>query len=177
MKRLILTASLAIAAIMVAPVASASALEATGVCEIKGTATFGAPLKLTVPTKTTYSFESAAVEGGKCESIPATKFEKAKVSGNGELSCKEGKEEGAGTGTIEFEIVGLAKEKHEFEFKFSAVGPFVVFETVTKPGIGAKGGGKANGVASFANDTAGLEKCAAGTAGSLKFTAVAVGTI
>jgi hypothetical protein len=164
MKKLILIAVLTTVAAVVAPIASASAAEPVGSCEIKGEAKFTPEIELTPKAKVGYKFESS---GGKCETVPATTFVKATVTGTGDIGCLASTEEApVGKGTLKYKL-GAEEVSKEFEFEFVAAGALVVFKT--------KGGVISAGFATFGAE--GLEKCEKGKVASLPFTAFATGTV
>jgi hypothetical protein len=121
MKKLILVAAVAIAAVVAAPITSASADKFKGNCFVEGKATFGVGLGFSTPVenmlqKTTYEFKSAPVEAKNkkaqvvfCtgEDLTTTEAgpwtgEGAEVTGGkGELECgTKSRDEGGGTATI-----------------------------------------------------------------------------
>jgi hypothetical protein len=119
MKRLILIASLCITAVVVAPIASASAEGAkfAGKCEFKGTATFAPGNLSPVPAALEYKFKGTA----ECETQPGKEKLKGKVevSGKGTLSCgvSLGLE---GAGTLKLSKTGT-EPWEEYEFKLTIV--------------------------------------------------------
>jgi hypothetical protein len=180
MKKVIVVAGLAVLAIAVAPVASASAAELKGECTIEGVATFGHALSPKA-LQNTYKFTSTSV---KCAGLNGTTPETgvtgaAEVSGAGQLSCAvsngalqtpAGAVTGAGKITLSN---GAAVEG--FEFKFTAAGAAVKFAISG----GSGGGATAAGEAQFATKggAAAAEKCAKEEATELPFEAHTVGTI
>jgi polyisoprenoid-binding protein YceI len=161
MKKLMLVAALCVAAVVLVPVASASAAT-KGVCKFSGTATFTPGLFFAPTAKVTYAFTG---EEGECKSEKGADlgYEEVEVSGKGNLGCEKGTEEGAGTGSLKLKGV-----KKAFGFKFKAVGSAVEFSTT--------GGVVSTGAASFAGDKEGVKKCAKNEeVKSLVFTAVAEG--
>jgi hypothetical protein len=168
MKKLILVASLAVAAVMVVPITSASA--ATGVCTLEGNATLKPPLNAELK-ETEFSFEN---ETGECVEAPSgakLKVEEATVEGVGELSCPAGqnikKLEGEVSGSGKIRLEGEASAK-EFEFKLVAAAGLVTFT--------ATGGITAGGEAEFLTHEKAVKQCAQLKAEKLEFTAVAAGT-
>jgi hypothetical protein len=164
MKKLILVASLALVAAVVAPIGSASA-NVTGVCEIEG------PAKFTTLEKekklVTYSFTSSKVT---CNTVPAAEKGKVTVSGEAELSCTEGLGGlggvgKAGSGEVEYTTGGKV-EKHKFTFKFQARLNQVV--------LTAEGEVTAGGRAEF--PLAAIEPCEKNGAKELSFTSTAAGS-
>jgi hypothetical protein len=174
MKKLILIACLAVLAVAVAPVASASAAELKGECTIEGTATFGHALSPKA-LQNQYKFTSSSV---KCTGLngttPETATFEAEVSGEGQLSCA------VSNGALETPVGAVSGKGRigpveGFEFKFIGVGPVVVF-TAT----GGSGGGiTAAGVAQFATKggATAAKECAEEKVTSLPFEAHTVGTI
>jgi hypothetical protein len=192
MKKLILVATVALVAVAVVPITSASAL--TGSCKIVGSAEFkkGAgplePLPFEKPAQRGYQFKAepgkdfAAAEKSGCREAPAVEVElnKASVAGEGQLACVAangnpsvellGKVEG--TGKIK---LGAGTEK-EFKFEFVAAGGNVA--------VVAKGTGvNATGDAEFltpgtpAEKEAVAAKCIKSEVTKLGFEAVLAGTI
>ena len=179
MKKLILIACLAVLAVAVVPVASASAAELKGECTIEGIANFGHALSPKA-LQNQYKFTSSSV---KCTGLngttPETATGAAEVSGEGQLSCAVSNgalqtPAGPVTGSGKISLSnGVAVEG--FEFKFSAAGAAVHF-TITG---GSGGGATATGVAQFATKggSEAAERCAKEEAISLPFEAHTVGTI
>lgn len=161
MKRLMLLVTLSLAAVAVAPIASASAAE--GSCEIKGNAEFSPEIELAPKAGVEYSFKST---GGKCVTTPATEFVEATVRGKGDIGCLASTEEGAGTGTLTYKEAGKEVKK-EFKFFFEAAGALVAFHT--------EGEVTSVGAATFGKE--GLEACEKGKVKGLPFTAVATGKV
>jgi hypothetical protein len=168
MKKLLLASILCIAAVVVAPVASASAAPLTGGCAITGTATF-TPNLSSEAKNVKYSFEGTAhcVEAGTNNPQSGAATVKGEFHGN----CTQAESIGGGEGAL----LG-----HAFNsFKFKAAGGSVLFEI----GGGAPGG--VSGDAAFYTSGSPLTpgeiaaNCAAtpGGVGSLGFAAVAVGTL
>jgi hypothetical protein len=185
-KKVMLVASLAIVAAVVAPVASASAATLAGTCTIEGTATF--PEKLPPNGKLAereYKFKDEAK--GSCHGTISggltieENIKEATVEGKGELACLvaeneatlAGKTIGGGTGKV---ILNSGTEFQFNEFKFAAAAGDVNF--TGKP-VGAEGG--FGGSAEFGTNTNQkvLEQCLKGEPEieSLKFTALAAGVI
>lgn len=170
MRKLMLVASLGIAAFVIAPVASASAAPLTGACVITGTATF-ANKNLTKEAQTgiEYSFSGNAtcVEAGTNNPQSGTATVKGKFGGE----CAKAESEGNGEGSL----LG-----HTFNtFKFKAAAGSVLFEI---------GGGLPSGItghAGFYLSGSPLSpgevaaQCASSPTGvhQLGFAAVAVGTL
>jgi hypothetical protein len=101
MKTMMLAAGMCAAAVLLAPIASASANTA-GKCTIEGSATFGPTNLKVLPTaKLGYEFHG----GAECETLPAREVRKGtvEVSGAETLSClgSLGGEESKGTLTLE----------------------------------------------------------------------------
>lgn len=101
MKRFMLAPGVCVAAILLAPIASANA-NAAGRCSIAGSATFAPTNLKPLPTpKLGYEFEGSA----ECEILPARETRKGtvKVTGEEALSCfgSLGDEESKGTLTME----------------------------------------------------------------------------
>lgn len=173
MRKVVILAGLCVAAVIVAPVASANAAEATltGTCKIVGEAEFTNPLSKGAPEPNSYKFTGAA----ECVSESGEKTSgTAKVEGAGELACAVAKGgvtvvgEGVGPGTL---IVGGTEYK--FVLSFVAAASNVLLDITNSEGTA-----HATGDASFA--TSGSEavtKCAKGEAKKLNFTAAAAGTI
>jgi hypothetical protein len=162
MKRLFLIAGLCVAAALVAPIASASAVTVTGKCELKGPATFNPPIKLTPAIESEYNFTSSAVS---CETTPATNSGTASVGGKGVLSCtasSSGTTPGKGEITYTETATGTAVKHKINTFVFVGTGNVVNF-------VAEGEGVKAAGVAHFEPGAA--QKCVAG-AETLTFEAV-----
>jgi hypothetical protein len=119
LKKILLVASLAVVAAVVAPVASASAAKFQGRCEINGSATFTPALSPT-PGPDGYAFSGTA----SCVTVSGeVKNGTAEVSGSGTLSCEAAVSTG-GAGTLT-----LGTEK--YPFTLTVVGlipgtPFIV---------------------------------------------------
>jgi hypothetical protein len=167
MKKLMLAASLCIAAFVIVPAASASAL--TGTCGITGAATFKPNLTSAHQTKIEYLFKGTA----KCVEEGGSKVEgEATVHGFFEGNCAQAESEGEGSGSL---------AGHEVtKFKFKAAGGDVLFEG----GGGLAGGGFAGSAGFYLSGTeaTGGELaafCAAhsGGVGSLGFVATAAGKV
>jgi hypothetical protein len=188
MKKLLLVASLAVIAALVAPVASASAAESewkfSGSCTITGTAKFiggGLPQSPLEPKELGYEFNSepiAGVEGTECAGTAenttthvteaASGKAKAHVEGKGVLSCAKG-ESVKGTGKGYLEVNG--KKATFAGFEFTSAGTQVVFTIKTAES-------NAGGTASFASDTTDIRECALGKEPTkLEFSASASGVI
>jgi hypothetical protein len=170
MRRSLLVAglSVSVAALVLALAASASAAELVGSCTIKGTATFGKPLSTKAPEPNTYSFEGGAECSGTIGGEAKVNGKgTAHVAGSGLLSCAASEGTG-GTGAIEVE----GKEVPFAGFDFVGAGTNVTFA------IDEPLGSLATGEATFADDIAGVQKCAKGEeVNSLQFTAVTSGRI
>ena len=145
MKRIIIAACLAIVAVAVVPVASASA--ATGTCHLEGTATFNPALEFKPKAKVKYSFKAEGSANTCVGTGGSQAVVEASVEGEGNLGCQEGTRE---TGTGKLKLSGEATAK-EFSFFFTANGPIVNFSTT--------GAVTAEGTASFASDPEGLKRC------------------
>jgi hypothetical protein len=180
MKRLLLASLLCVVAVIVAPVASASAKNPEHVkCKFEGTAVFGA--KLTAkPTKTTYKFNSEGTTSNKCKvnnEEPELAAE-AEVKGEGNLSCTVSPGLGVaglatGTGKLK---VGTTKPVFEpLKFEFVGTGPVVTFEASGSNTAKEEfvGGGSAN----FLSTLTALEECAGAGLGSVGFTATSAGVV
>jgi hypothetical protein len=127
MKKLILVASLCVAAAVVAPIASASA-SFVGTCPLKGTATFGGKLSNTTPKNTEFHFVSEGET--ECTGNPTNaKLNKAKVDGKGELSCSVSENVVSVTGSVSGSgSIEINKKLDNFEeFKFVAAAGVVDF--------------------------------------------------
>jgi hypothetical protein len=175
MKKLVLVASLCVAAVMVAPIASASAESLAGACVIKGNATFEKGLSNGAPTANTYSFNSTEAT---CVSSKGVEPATATVSGKGLLGCAVaagglgnalvGETFAPGKGTLT-----VGGKKYPFELSFVAVAANVVLAVKPEGELGA-----ATGDATFLTDgPEALEKCAKGTATELSFTAATAGVV
>ena len=171
MKRLLLVASLCLAAVIVAPIASANA-ETVGRCEMKGEAKFYSDERLehkthlspVIPQPLWYKFNS---ESGKCEGRPPTTFESWEAKGEAQLSCVvyDGLElTGRGRGES---FIRLSAKVDNSSFQFVGAGATLVFET--------KGEATGTGVMSFAENTNLANECLEERADELKFVAVETG--
>jgi hypothetical protein len=175
MKRLILLASLCVAAIIVAPVASASAAGLKGHCTVKGTAKFpGLNLTRELMKGQSYEFTGTA----NCEELPGGEKVEATVtvSGKGELSCAASVSKVAeGLGTLTLTSGPKKGTAYMFNLGFTPLVPGVILLQVE-----AEGAGKvtATGYASFLKDPK-AEECFTNAAGvsELKFEALAAGEI
>jgi hypothetical protein len=170
MKKLVLVASLGIAAFVIAPVASASAAPLTGTCVITGTATF-TNKSLTKEAQTgieyTFSGNATCVEAGTNNPQSGSATVHGKFGGE----CAKAESEGNGEGSL----LG-----HTFKtFRFKAAAGSVLFEI---------GGGLPSGITGDAGFylsgsplTPGeiAAECAASSTGvhKLGFAAVAAGTL
>jgi hypothetical protein len=168
MKKLMLVASLCIAAFVVAPIASASAAETlTGSCAVKGTATFSKAKLENTTNLVGYGFEGEAT----CVEAGTGLVQKGTVTiteGEGEFSCLGlGKETKEGKGVLE-----IAGKKFEFKLKIKAVGGSVALEVFVEGKLSATG--TANFYASLNEEAS---KCAVEGVTKLEFNASASGTI
>jgi hypothetical protein len=177
MKRLLLASLLCVVAVIIAPVASASANPEAVKCEFKGTAKFN-PALSPKPTPATYEFESEGA-GNNCEGATVKKAEasSAKVKGKGELSCTVSPGLGV-TGLAKFESGSLkAGSRAAFtlsRFEFAGAGPVVKFAAEGSNGPEEfKGGGQAN----FLSTPTALLECEAGVLSSVVFTATSAGVV
>jgi hypothetical protein len=170
MKKLMLAASLCIAAFVIVPAASASAAPLTGSCAITGSAKFSPNLKSATQAGIAYKFTGQAncVEAGTEVHQEGAATVEGKFKGN----CAQAESEGEGTGSlVGHTITG---------FKFTAAGGSVAFE-----GDGGLAGGGFAGDAGFylsGSPVTGGELaafCAAHAegVGSLGFVATAAGTL
>jgi hypothetical protein len=162
LKKILLVASLAVVAAVVAPVASASAAKFQGRCEINGSATFTPALSPT-PGPDGYAFSGTA----SCVTVSGeVKNGTAEVSGSGTLSCEAAVSTG-GAGTLT-----LGTEK--YPFTLTVVGlipgtPFLVAQFAD--------GSTAAGVATFLQSTKEpASNCATGVS-KLEFKSVTVGEV
>lgn len=189
MKRLFLVASLALVAVVVAPIASASATTVKGVCTIEGTATifekgsFTIEEALEVKGTKEQNYKFNANAGTHCAGVneknePATAtVVKAEVKGEGDLGCEESKSK-SGSGEIELSVTG---KDTITTFKFTGKATEVKFEAEGANVKALTGGGPAVGEASFGEDLGAVAKCnpLLSKVGpkKLKFVAITVGTI
>jgi hypothetical protein len=189
MKKLILVGCLALVAVIVTPVATASALE--GQCKIFGKAKFTeGPLKVATLEKHGFAFEGSKFAASATEALEPEKtgcvdnggvFHKVslptEVTGSGELSCaasKGGFVAGSVTGEGRITIDGTTRE---FGFKFEAAAGVVAVEVTPKGGSSIN----AKGAAEFLTPEPGkgkeiAEKCAKSEIESLNFEALLKGT-
>jgi hypothetical protein len=187
MRKLVLLASLCVAAAVAAPIASAGAESFTGSCEVRGKANFPAlPFNEPKP-KLAYKFVSEVVEGTEvsCEGEtsggekgPFTGH--ANVEGEGELSCRTSKSEARGAGVLELQKGGKALKEFKFTLAFetSKFGELALklFNVVKKEET-------AKGTANFTEFGGGPEKaktlveCAKSELTELKFFAKVEGTV
>jgi hypothetical protein len=179
MKKLMLAASLCVAAFVVAPIASASA-SFTGTCTgIKGTANFEPNLTKELKAGIGYSFEDK--KEGTCKASGGNEYKivEAKVTGGKfEGSCAVATSTTDGKGTLELEAEGGSKKTLAFDLDFTAAGGNVALEL--EPAGGAGGDtATATGAASFLNSKNQTPKeCTEGLGVShLEFEAHAAGTI
>ncbi len=168
MKKLMLVASLSIAASGLAPIASASAERPAGRCTIEGAATFGPQNLKPLPTpKLSYEFHGWVV----CETLPTREVRKGTVEVAGEetLSCAGSISEAEGKGTMT-----LGGIKFPFGLTFFSGTPGSTVLAAKFPD-----GGVAVGSANFAQST--IEPASQcfvpGGAHALEFTAAAVGEL
>jgi len=178
MKKLMLVASLCIAAVVAAPVASASAAENLA-CSFAGPATFPAPGLGLVPKETTYKFTSTAGECTVVETGEKLKVESASVQGEGALACTVSEGEAGllakkvkGSGTIKIE----KREEFTFTFRFNASGVLVVFKIQN----GKSAGGKTlegSGTANFVKNATALTECPKEEVKTLNFEAQALAEV
>jgi hypothetical protein len=180
MKRLILIASVSVAAFVAVPLASANAA-AVGECTIEGKATFTPNLK-TFPNgfppgveATAFAFIAAK---GHCTGTESLEFVSAtNVKGSGVLSCPvagAGLEVGPtgahGTGELTVKENGVTQPARHFALKLVAaagVVPLVITGEIM-----------ATGFATFLTDPESVKSCAVnGEAESLNFVAVTAGTV
>jgi hypothetical protein len=165
MKRLILVATLGVIGFVLAPVASASAAELTGECQVSGLATFPSGLSGVPKTADPYGFTGNAT----CKDTSgATHTGTVSITGGtGTLSCGASASEAEGQGTLNEESPG--KEKYSFTLSFAGTGPVVA--------LVVKVGGKpsATGAATFAK-AENAKECPTGV-NSLAFESLTVGTL
>lgn len=188
MKKLMLVASLAIVAVAVVPIASASAF--TGHCKIYGKAKFtGGTLPFAPPEQRGFEFnaenfaaslpEVLATEKTGCatETLEFQKVLKATVHGEGQLSCavSNGKVEVKGkvTGEGEIEVAG---KKVTFKFEFVAAAGAVPF-TAVGPEITAAGTAEFLTPGNGEQKAETVTKCVKGEIVELPFEAVTAGKI
>jgi hypothetical protein len=168
MKKLMLVASLCVAALVLAPMTSANAERAAGRCTIEGSATFSPTNLKPVPTaKLGYEFHGSA----ECETLPSTEIRRGTVEAKGgeTLSCAGSISEGEGRGTLTLGTISFP-----FGLTFLSGGPgFTVI--VAKFGDG----GVAVGTATFLGSKSepASECFALRGAHELEFKAVAVGEL
>jgi hypothetical protein len=151
MRRLLLIVPLALAAIAVVPVASASAATVSGACTIDGSATFSPDGLKAAPATLGYDFSgtgscSGTLNGNTITNSPV----QAHASGNGTLSCAGAVATG-GTGTLTFPNQGVT-----IGFGISLVGTGSEVEFV----ITGNGGGAGAGHATFAANGGRATECA-----------------
>jgi hypothetical protein len=98
MKRLMLVASLCIAAFLLVPVAAASAGKPEARCTAEGTAVFTPGRLMAIPARNPYEFNGRAV----CETLPGREVRTGSVEVKGEetLSCAGSLGEAEGKGTL-----------------------------------------------------------------------------
>jgi hypothetical protein len=171
MKKLLLGLVLSVVAIVAAPVATASAAEAStfevvgaeGSCKISGKAKFTPALNV-VLKKRKYEFTSTTFE---CETSAGTEKRVAKVKGEAEVSCEIG--EGEGEASVEYKFTAGLKETDldEGRFEFKAVLNRVKFKVTGKDANGEPI--EAEGEAEF--EAAELAKCEVAGAAELEFKA------
>jgi hypothetical protein len=207
MKKLILIACLAVVAVVVAPIASASAApvkgeELIGACTITGTATITPEGLSTLPKKLSYSFVSGPIKVGPAPETDLTTCTgvakaavppvdvtvagkaSASVSGEGQLSCPVSV---GGFGPLPvIENTGEPGSGHiTVTGQLSGQEIEVLFKGFKFVGTGTdvtlaidEGGSAAAGHATFAQDVAAVGLCAtAAEPTKLQFTAVAAGKI
>jgi hypothetical protein len=170
-KKLILVASLAVVAVIVAPIASANAA-VTGACTVHGQATFTGGKLNPTPEKLGYAFAAKEGEVTCHETSGAEHKGSASVTGgNGTLSCGAAVSETEGEGTLT--LPGVAGSP--FHFKLSFVAAAGVVGLLIKSPAGTP---EATGAASFAKSTKEEAKlCASPGVTELEFDAVTAGTI
>jgi hypothetical protein len=188
MKRILLAASLGIAALVLAPIASANAATALkGTCTFQGKATFpGGNLSTTTPKHTSFLFVNTT---GECVTEAGTKGTviKAEVEGEGPLSCgvaenmlelpevvASGKVAGE-VKALEVEFPGkLEKLKLKAFFRFVAGAGALAFRVEGEAGSATN----SVGPATFLTNTNNLKECTNPTgAKELEFRAAAGGTL
>lgn len=173
MKRLILIASLCVAAAVVAPIASASAATFTGKCTIKGEAKFGgATLTKTLQTNLKYTFEDKEKEAVCVEESGTVREGRAEVKGGVfEGSCTgEGKSTTDGEGALR-----LKNPTATYEFKLAFTSNNGIVSLKIKNAAGTETAkGEANFAASIKEPAA---QCLTTGVGELEFVAKAEGTI
>jgi hypothetical protein len=183
MKRLLLASLLCVVAVIVAPVAAASATEVVH-CEFAGNTEFNGHLFLT-QTNVEYKFNSKGEVGNKCKvkvtSEPKVETEvaaSATVKGKGKLSCTLSPGLGvaglentfeSGSVTVGGKVFTLSK------FEFVGTGPVVTFSA---EGTGGGQTFKGEGSANFVTSTTALAECAS-TNGlpEVGFTATSAGVV
>jgi hypothetical protein len=181
MKRLMLFASLCVAAAVLAPVAAASAAQVKGSCKIDGKASFTTKLPFLEPGANKYAFKGAfkcKVEGKEVESEGT-----AEVTGEGKLACAVSHggvavvgSGGPGPGTLKETSPG--KEEYKFNLAFVAAAGNVLLDVRNE-----KEETTATGDAEFLTPgeplekAATLQKCVKGEVEELAFVALAAGTI
>jgi hypothetical protein len=165
MKRLILVASLGVLGFVLAPVASASAAELSGECQVSGTALFPSGISGVPKTADPYEFagNTTCKDTSGVEHVGTVSI----TGGTGTLSCGASVSEGEGNGTLTETSPGT--EKYNFTLSFAGTGPDVT--------LVIKVGGKpsAAGTATFAK-AKNATSCPTGVS-SLEFEALAAGTI
>jgi hypothetical protein len=181
MKRLLLASLLCVVAVIVAPVASASAAQVVQ-CKFKGTTTFNPALGL-VPAPGEYTFNSEAGAGTKCKvkvsSEPKVETEveaKATVKGKGKLACTVSPGLGvAGLAAFESGSVTVGTKVFTLtKFQFTGTGPVVLFEAEGTNGTETFHG---TGEANFAQSPGALLQCEAGALLSVGFEATSAGVV
>ena len=177
MKKLLLVACLAVAAFVIAPIASASAVEFTGTCEVEGKTKFIPALHAEPQRGVKYEFEAT---GGKClnEKHEEFKVEKTTVvkEGYGELSCAAAESEAPGKGVLGVKNVTEpleAEKQFKFELRFVAAAGVVTLKIYKEWEFQAAV--SATGTATFLLAKEAKE-CAKGVS-ELEFKAVAAGKI
>jgi hypothetical protein len=168
MRQLMLCASLCIAALVLAPITSASAEKPAGRCTIEGTAAFSPTNLRPVPTpKLGYEFEGLA----ECETFPGREIRTGTVEAHGEetLSCAGSITEAEGKGTLT-----LGGVKLPFGLTFFSGGP-----GSTVLAVKFDDGGVAVGSASFLDSSIepATQCFALSGAHALEFKGVAIGEL
>jgi hypothetical protein len=168
MRRLLAVLALTLGALVLAPLAPASAATFAGACTISGNATFSGSGLTNAPQTLSYNFNSAGggpladtCTGSLNGGAPATHAITANADGSGTLSCAAAVSTG-GTATVAF--VGGPT----FTFGIDLVGTGPEVEFVINDGAGGAGGGHAT----FAEEITRAPECATGIT-SLGFDVVA----
>jgi len=150
MRRILLIAPLALAAFVLAPMATANAATVSGACTVSGTAHFTPTGLKSVPGPMGYDFTGTGTCNGTLNGTPVTNSPvTAHAAGSGTLSCVGAVSTG-GSGTLAFTSAGVTIG---FQVDLVGAGSEVTFV------LTGNGGGNGVGHATFATNGTRATEC------------------